>query len=102
MFISFSFLNTHSQNALEQKIQVNGRTVFERNPPFSLNDTTIDVVYSNKQENGDVPACFIDSVLVDLNTVNWINPVAISDIKVITRDTTIDSRNFKHRLLIKA
>lgn len=99
--VSFSFLNTHSQNALEQKIQVHGRTGFERNPPFSINDTTIDVVYSNKQMDGEPTACFIDSVLVELNTVNWINPVAISDIKVIKRDTTIGSRHFKHQLFIR-
>lgn len=51
--------------------------------------------------DGEPTACFIDSVLVELNTVNWINPVAISDIKVIKRDTAIDSQYFKHQLLIK-
>lgn len=101
LLVGFTFLSTYSQNALDRKIKVLDRTDFERNPPFSINDTTIDVVYSNNQKNGDIPACFIDSVLVDLNTVTWINPIAVSDIKVIKRDTTIGSRHFKHQLVIK-
>lgn len=69
----------------DKKVQVHERISLERNPPFTLNDTTIDVVYQDIKTDIKTIACFIDTVLIDYNSVLWINPNAIKDVKIIKK-----------------
>ena len=83
------------------KVQVQERIVAERNPPFTLNDTTIDVVYQDIKPEYKTIACFIDTVLIDYQSVLWINPNAIKDVKIIKKDTVINGLNYSHQLHVK-
>ena len=84
-----------------EKVQVQERIEAKRNPPFTLNDTTIDVVYQNIKPEDKTIACFIDKALIDYNSVLWINPNAIKDVKIIKKDTVINGLNYSHQLHVK-
>jgi hypothetical protein len=82
------------------QVQVQER-IIERNPPFTLNDTTIDVIYTDKQFEEEAPACFINSKFADWISVITMNPEAIKDLKVTKKDTTIRNMNYHYQLHLK-
>jgi len=100
IFICFS-LTTLGQ-VRDEKVQVQERIVTERNPRFTLNDTTIDVVYQDIKPEDKTIACFIDKDLIDQNSVLWINPNALKYLKIIKRDTVINGLNYSHQLHVKS
>jgi hypothetical protein len=81
----------------DKKVQVQER-IIERNPPFTLNDTTIDVIYTDKQFEYETPACFINSTFSDWISIITISPEAIKDVKVTTRDTTIHGIDYSDQI----
>jgi len=85
----------------DHKVQVQERIVAQRNPPFTLNDTTIDVVYQNIKPEDKTIACFIDKTLIDYNSVLWINPNAIKDVNIVKRDTVINSMKYSNQMYVK-
>ena len=99
IFICYS-LTTLGQ-VRDKKIMVQERIETERIPRFTLNDTTIDVVYQDIKPEDKTIACFIDKDLIDQNSVLWINPNAIKDLKIIKRDTVINGLNYSHQLHVK-
>jgi len=84
-----------------EKVQVQERIVAKRNPPFTLNDTTIDVVYQNIKTEDKTIACFLDRVLIDNNSLPWINPNAIKDVKIVKRDTVINGLKYSNQMQVK-
>jgi hypothetical protein len=85
----------------DRKVQVQERIVAQRNPPYTLNDTTIDVVYQNIKPEDKTIACFIDKALIDYNSVLWINPNAIKDVNIVKRDTVINSMKYSNQMYVK-
>jgi hypothetical protein len=84
----------------DKKVQVQER-IIERNPPFTLNDTTIDVIYTDKQFDDDTPAYFINSTFSDWMSVITINPEAIKDVKITKKDTTIRNMDYHFQMHIQ-
>jgi hypothetical protein len=101
LIIGLAGLKAFSQIIPDSKVQVQDRKILERNPPFTLNDSIIDVVYTNKQIGHETTACFIDSFLVDFNTVLWINPSAIREVKIHRKDTIISGKVYENQLFVK-
>jgi hypothetical protein len=100
VFVCYSLITLGQ--AQDKKVQVQERIAVERNPRFTLNDTTIDVVYQDIKPEDKTIACFLDKDLIDYSSVLWINPNAIKDVKIIKRDTVINDQKYSHQLHVKA
>jgi len=96
-FVYFSLI---SFGQAAQKVQVQER-IIERNPPFTLNDTTINVINTVTQFGDKTTACFINSEFADYRTIMSVNPDAIKDTKILKRDTTILGKDYSFQLLVK-
>jgi hypothetical protein len=75
-------------------VQVQERNSSRLTSTFSLKDTIIDVVNHIRRVDQKPSACFVDSVLVDPNTMVWLNPKAIKGIHVDKNEITIDGKRY--------